>query len=34
MWLVTVIKFGYDFVNVAVLFGSIIWKKCIKRSSL
>ena len=24
MWLVTVIKFGYDFVNVAVLFGKSI----------
>ena len=24
MWLVTVIKFGYDFVNVAVLFGKSV----------
>ena len=32
MWLVTVIKFGYDFVNVAVLFGksvSLALKICI-----
>ena len=34
MWLVTVIKFGYDFVNVAVLFGSIIWKKCITSTQI
>ena len=29
MWLVTVIKFGYDFVNVAVLFVAVLFGKSV-----